>query len=379
DQGGAGGQGPGCEGREGGGAVARGRARSRRRGGGPGCGQATGGGLPRPAQSLYAEVEPRLRPDGARALRAGGSRQRQGRPRAGGEERPRPGRARLWQTRRRPALRIMRTCKARSLLLALALLMPSAARAADAPFEPGRVYVGGDGVTIAIVPLKPKTDNKALGRVYGSGTVHDEKAILHHGEDGGGKVAYGTTYRGRDWITITVPTSPEARAIPIYLPGRRDVTVKYDEARTAELKTDDVFRAYQKQQADGSLKALAAFNRPEETAQHEKQLASDAGESFAKRCGYKLPVKINWTTFSDDDIKELSIASYCGEPVDAMARLCEDSAEAKRTITAAIKSFGCAMGPAMQLDIAGTTLNWTTSRSARNMGDFARKYLEKKL
>ncbi len=37
------------------------------------------------------------------------------------------------------------------------------------------------------------------------------------------------------------------------------------------------------------------------------------------------------------------------------------------------------MGPAMQLDIAGTTLNWTTSRSARNMGDFARKFLEKKL
>jgi len=29
--------------------------------------------------------------------------------------------------------------------------------------------------------------------------------------------------------------------------------------------------------------------------------------------------------------------------------------------------------------VAGTTLNWTTSRSARNMGDFARKVLEKKL
>ena len=62
-----------------------------------------------------------------------------------------------------------------------------------------------------------------------------------------------------------------------------------------------------------------------------------------------------------------------------MARLCEDSAEAKRTIAAAIKTFACTMGPAMQLDLAGTTLNWTTSRSGRNMGDFARKYLEKKL
>ncbi len=84
-------------------------------------------------------------------------------------------------------------------------------------------------------------------------------------------------------------------------------------------------------------------------------------------------------SFSDDDIKELSIASYCGEPIDTMARLCEDSPEAKRTITAAVKRFACTMGPAMKLDLAGTTLNWTTSRSARNMGDFARKYLEKKL
>ena len=274
---------------------------------------------------------------------------------------------------------MMKIANAGWLLLATVLLPATAARA-DSPVEPGRVYVGGDGITLAIVPLKPKTDNKVLVRVTGSRTVFDDKAIVHERGDGdGGKVSYSTTYHGRAWFTITVPSAAEARPIPIYLPGRRDVTVKYDERKSAELKTDDVYRAYQKQQADGSLKALAAFNRPEETAQHEKQLAADAGEAFAKRCGYKLPLKINWASFSDDDIKELSIASYCGEPIDAMARLCEDSAEAKRTITAAIKSFGCTMGPAMQLDVAGTTLNWTTSRSARNMGDFARKYLEKKL
>ena len=64
-------------------------------------------------------------------------------------------------------------------------------------------------------------------------------------------------------------------------------------------------------------------------------------------------MKINWASISDDDIKELSLASYCGEPLDAMGRLCEDSAEAKKTIGAAIKSFSCTMGPAMQLDLAG--------------------------
>lgn len=263
-----------------------------------------------------------------------------------------------------------------SLLLATALA-PGAARA-DAPVEPGRVYVGGDGITVAVVPLKPRADNKALVRVTGSGTVFDDKAILHERADGDGKVAYSTTYHGRSWFTITVPSSAETRPIPIYLPGRRDVTVKYDERKSAELKTDDVHRAYQKQQADGTLKALAAFNRKEENARHEKQLA-ETGADFAKKCAYKLPVTINWASFSDEDVKELSISSYCGEPIEAMARLCEDSAEARRTIATGIKSFSCTMGPEMKLDIAGTALNWTTSRSGRNMGEFARRYLEKKL
>jgi len=271
----------------------------------------------------------------------------------------------------------MRTPNVRWLLLAT-LLLPAAARA-EAPVEPGRVYVGGDGITIAVVPLKPRTDNKVLVRVTGSRTVFDDKVIPHKRGDGdGGKVAYSTTYRGRDWYTITVPSSAEARPIPIYLPGRRDVTVKLDDRKSAELKLDEVYRAYQKQQGDGTLQALAAFNRKVEIAEHEKQLA-ETTDTFTKRCGYKLPVNITWASISDDDIKELSIATYCGEPIDAMARLCEDSPEAKRTITAAIKTFACTMGPAMQLDLAGTTLNWTTSRSARNMGDFARKYLEKKL
>src|SRR5512138_3948045 len=134
---------------------------------------------------------------------------------------------------------MIRTATVRGLLIATALLLASAvllapAARADSPVEPGRVYVGGDGITLAIVPLKPKTDNKVLVRVTGSGTVYDDKAIPHERSDEGGRVAYSTTYKGRTWVTITVPTSAEPRPIPIYIPGRRDVTVKYDERKSAE-------------------------------------------------------------------------------------------------------------------------------------------------
>jgi hypothetical protein len=274
----------------------------------------------------------------------------------------------------------MRSANVRWLLLA-AVLAPGAARAgasADAPVEAGRVFASSDGVTLAIVPLKPAADHQVLVRVTGSGGAFDNKVILHERSDADGKVVYSTTYHGRSWYTITVPSTAEARPIPVYLPGRRDVSVKYDERKSAALDTGDVYRTYQKQQADGTLKALAAFNRKEETAAHEKQLGETI-DTFAKQCGFKLPVTINWASISDADIRELSLASYCGEPIDAMARLCEESREAKRTIATAIKGFSCTMGPDMQLELVGTTLSWTTSRNARNMGEFARKFLEKKL
>jgi hypothetical protein len=258
----------------------------------------------------------------------------------------------------------------------MALLMATASARADSAVEPGKVFVGTEGVSVAVVPLKPRADKKVLVRVTGSGTVFDDKVILHKLEDADSRrINYETTYHGRDWVTLSVRDN----AYSLGVPGRRDGgTLKFDEAKSKALNADDVYKTHQKQQADGTLQALSAFSRKDEAARHDKQLAETI-DSFAKRCGYKLPVKVNWSSISDDDIKELSLASYCGEPLDAMGRLCEDSPEAKKTIAAAIKSFSCTMGPAMQLDLQGSTLNWTTSRSGRNMGEFARKYLEKKL
>ena len=173
-------------------AVARGGARSRRRRGGAGGGQASRCAPSRAAQLVRAEIQPRLRGDRPRALRPRGSRQREGGARAGRRPRPFPRRARLWQTGRRVAPEMtMRTAYASGLLLATTLLLRPAAARADAPLEAGRVYVASDGITIAVVPLKPRTDNKALVRVTGSGTPFDDKVILHErNDDGGGKVQY---------------------------------------------------------------------------------------------------------------------------------------------------------------------------------------------
>ena len=259
--------------------------------------------------------------------------------------------------------------------LVLAIATGGAARA-ESPVEPGKLFVGPEGMTVAIVPLKPRTERKVLVQVTGSGTAFDGKALPHTVEDSGGtRVNYETTYRGRAFNTVVVRDGRYS----VFLPGRRDsLTVSYDDTRTKQLVADEVYKAYQRQQADGSLTKLMAFDRKDETARHETQLEEPVA-AFQKGCGTKPALKVDWASFSDADLREISVASYCGEPLEKLAYLCGESREAKQTISSTVKTFSCALGPAMKLDLAGTTLAWTTSRSATNMGDFTRKFAESRL
>ncbi len=258
---------------------------------------------------------------------------------------------------------------------ALAVCLITADARAEMAVEPGKVYVGPEGLAVAVVPLKPRADGKVLIQVSGSNTVFDGKSILHT-VDGADttRADYQTTYHGREWHTLVVREGVTS----LFVPGRRDgPKLRFDDKRSAALKADDVLAAYKRQDADGSLKALAAFDRKAEVALQEKGL-DEAVAAFAKACGGKPSVKLDWPTFTDADIREISIASYCGDPLDRMRQMCEGSNEAKQAIAGNVKSYVCTMGKAMALDLAGTTLTWTTSRSAVNMGDFTRNDLEKK-
>ena len=265
-------------------------------------------------------------------------------------------------------------------LLCLLLLSTSSVGVARAGTDVGngKVYVGPNGVTVTVVPSKTPGapgDHKVLVAVAGTGSPFDGKVLPHDVTDDGERTNYETSYHGRRWITLAV----RQQAMSLNVPGRRDSTaVRFDEKRTAALKPDPLYAAYAQQQANGSLKALMAFDRKAEIAQRDREMQESAG-GMAKICGSQPAVKVDWTSFSDDDIKEISISSYCGEPLETMRRMCDGSNEAKKTFAAKVKTFSCAMGPGMQLELAGTTLSWTTARNATNIGDFTRAYLEKKL
>jgi hypothetical protein len=236
--------------------------------------------------------------------------------------------------------------------------------------------VGPEGLTAAVVPLPPPAANQVLILVSGSGTVFDGKAVPHRVDAVDvGKMDFETTYHGRAWNTLVL----RGGAYSMYLPGRRgDLLVVFDDKRTAALKPDAILATYQKQKNDGTLQTLAAFDRQAEVAQQEKAM-QEIVAGFDKSCAAEPAIQIDWSSLSDADVQESSIASYCGEPLDTMRRMCEESKEAKTTIAGKVKSFSCSLGKTMQMELTGSTLKWTTSRSGTNLGEFARKYLEKAL
>ena len=258
------------------------------------------------------------------------------------------------------------------------LLLSAGVARAGTEVGNGKVYVGPNGVTVTVVPSKASGapgDHKVLVAVVGTGSPFDGKVLPHDVTDDGERINYETSYHGRRWITLAV----RQQAMSLNVPGHRDsIGVRYDEKKTAALKPDPLHAAYAQQQADGSLKALMAFDRKGEIAQRDKEMQESAG-GMAKVCGSQPAVKVDWASFSDDDIKEISISSYCGEPLETMRRMCDGSNEAKKTFADKIKTFSCAMGKSMQFDLSGTTLTWTTARSATNIGEFTRAYLEKNL
>ena len=142
-----------------------------------------------------------------------------------------------------------------------------------------------EGMTVTVVPLRPPADGKVLvrDRRLGDG-VRRQGHPPHRGTSDAGRANYETTYHGRAWFTIAVPTA--STPIPITCPAGgtcpRSITTSKPDRGASDGRPS---AAYGKQQADGTLKALAAFDRQAETARQRKSGMRGAGDSVREACG----------------------------------------------------------------------------------------------
>jgi hypothetical protein len=265
-----------------------------------------------------------------------------------------------------------------AMVVALAALGTSPAWAA-APVEAGKVFSGPEGEEVALVPLTPREDKKFLLRVQGTGSEFDGKVLPHEAYDlsSGGTVRmnYTTERQGRSYATLVVRGSSHE----LFVPGRGGgIPVKYDEARTQKLKAEDLYAQHQKQQKDGTLAKLMAFDRKAEQAHHDTAYAEQL-KALNASCGTAVAGSIDWSSIPEALLKTHSISGFCEAPLTSLRGLCDLSNEAKRTVQAKVKQIDCRFGPALEPRIEASRVVWTTATDAANQDEFATRFFKKNL
>ncbi|AGC48017.1 hypothetical protein MYSTI_06744 [Myxococcus stipitatus DSM 14675] len=258
-------------------------------------------------------------------------------------------------------------------------LLLGATSSLAAPVEDGKVYVGREGEEVAVVPLTPRSSKKFLLRVKGTGSDLDGKVLPYVLKDWSSSSTeqhnYTTQWHGRGYTVLHMRNSH----YELYVPGRsKEIDVSFDEKRTKALESDEVYEQHQKQQADGTLEKLMAFDRKGEMARHDKDYAESLLEAN-NACGTSVAANIDWASVTDEQLKDLSISSFCEAPLKSMVELCKVSTIAKQTFKARVKQVSCrfADSPAPKLD--ADRVIWTTSRDASNQQEAATKFFKTNL
>ncbi|MCE9672022.1 hypothetical protein LY474_29870 [Myxococcus stipitatus] len=261
-----------------------------------------------------------------------------------------------------------------------ALTLGATSSMAGAPVEAGKVYSGPEGEEVAVIPLTPRDAKKYLLRVKGTGSPIDGKVLPYELKDYSTSSTlqhnYVTQWGGRGYTVLHVRNTN----YELYVPGRnsKEIDVSFDEKRTQALKAEEVYKEHQKQDADGTLKKLMAFDRPGESARHDKEFA-ELLRTMNAACGSTVSAAIDWKSVTDDQLKELSISGYCEAPLESLKQLCTQSDVAKKTVQARVKQISCRFGDSLDPKLDADRLVWTTYRDASNQQDFATKFFKTNL
>ncbi|SEK89659.1 hypothetical protein SAMN05444354_10310 [Stigmatella aurantiaca] len=252
----------------------------------------------------------------------------------------------------------------------------------SATVEPGKVYKGANGESVAVVPLKGSTEGvQYLLYVQGTKSEFDGKALPHELKTWNNNLneTYSTQYEGRNWSTLVTGEHRGRKSNELYVPKRNNgIDVAYNEQASQELKGKDIYALYRKQQKDGTLTKLSAFDRPANVAAQDKEF-NEALTGLNQKCGTSVKASIDWNGITDELLKKYSVASFCSSPLSALQSLCDGSPVSQKVIGAKVKQVSCQFGPEMKLEVQDGAVKWTTATEASNQEEFAKDYFENNL
>lgn len=245
------------------------------------------------------------------------------------------------------------------------------------PSKYPRVYRGGEGITVTVIPLMPSPEKDALVEVKGIETKIDE-VVLRHKAVEGNDPAWSTTIAGEGFWTLRSEKIWGWKRLLLILPEKPMETIDmvYDEKASKKVKAQEFVKRHEKQLKDGTIQKLAAWNRSERESGNNESFNKDLA-AMNQACGTKITANIDWKSVTDEHLKRLSISSYCSPGINALADACTKP-EAKGKITKSVKSLICRFTEKdlkMKLEADGS-IQWLTHSDASNVDDFAKAYVQ---
>lgn len=235
------------------------------------------------------------------------------------------------------------------------------------------VLVGEMGLEAVVAPTAD--EEQALVRISGLNHAIDGVVFLADIEkrDNEGR-AYRAEIDGQQRSLVVRTRSWSHMNYRSYIPGENDPReLAVDEEALKDFDTKSLLAEYESQKEDGVQAKLAEFDRENAVRNHQEALQKK-DESANTACGTTVTTRVDWSEFSDDQLKTLSIAGYCGQVADEMDYMCRRN-EAIKEDVAEISEVTCAFTDELKLRQQGSTLVLTTTQDEPNQEEFIRSFL----
>ena len=242
---------------------------------------------------------------------------------------------------------------------------------AESPTVNGKakIFSNREGIEVTMVPLKP-TDLVVLV-VEGTHTPIDNVPMGHSVQEQGNGAEFVRKIDGKNWSTVSSRQRwSDARDYSVNIKGRRDpaiVTYNPKKSLTEAEGTRLLERALFRRPAD------SAFDRKKTEASDRASFEKDVSEVNAA-CGVKIQATVNWQALTDEIIKHFDVAGACGQMLDALVEICDDSI-GKKTVGEKIKAIECQVGSKLAGSLKGNKLLWTTAEDAPDQKETAKDWL----
>jgi hypothetical protein len=165
--------------------------------------------------------------------------------------------------------------------------------------------------------------NEALIRVFGSGGELDGVPLPYRYESTESGRRWVTEHRGRQRSVLYGMRRPGGDApLQIHLPGARHGRTAKEVEDVPVGLGEDIAAAYAEHLASGHVEALQRFDRDYEVSSEQESYERSLTRTREACGGAELEATIDWSTVSDEQLLDLSIASYCDGPLHALRSAC---------------------------------------------------------